>query len=106
MSFTTLQADIADNIHRTDLTAVIPGFIQRAEAFMFRELNIRDLETSVAGTSTGKLITAPADFAYLVKVISTIYDGRERLLDYLTDYTLSAPPAPDGRTGGWPARWH
>lgn len=93
MTYTTLKADIADNAHRTDLTAVIPGFIQRAEAFMFRELNIRDLEISVTGTSTGKLITVPADFAYLVKVTTAIHDGRERLLNYVSDYTLSAPPA-------------
>jgi hypothetical protein len=84
MTYATLQTDIADNLHRTDLTTKIPGFISRAEAFMFRELNVRDLETSATGTTTGSLITLPADFAYLVK-ITTTYNGREYQLDYAND---------------------
>ena len=83
-TYTILKAAIADNLHRTDLTSVIPDFISRAEAFMFRELNVRDLETSTTGTTTGGLITLPTDFSYLVKVTTT-YGGREYTLDYASD---------------------
>lgn len=95
MTYATLQTDIADNLHRTDLTTKIPGFISRAEAFMFRELNVRDLETSTTGTTTGGLITLPADFAYLVK-ITTTYGGREYTLDYGSD------PRAETATSGLP----
>lgn len=95
MTYATLQTAIADNTHRTDLTAKIPDFIALAEAFLFRELNIRDLETSTTGTTTGGLITLPADFAYLVKVTTT-YGGREYTLDYGGD------PRAETATSGLP----
>ena len=84
MNYTVLQAAIAENMHRNDLAAVIPGFIERAESFMFRELNIRDIETSATEVTTGNLITFPVDFAYLVKVTTTQF-GREYILDYAAD---------------------
>lgn len=95
MTYATLQTDIADNLHRTDLTTKIPGFISRAEAFMFRELNVRDLETSATGTTAAGLITLPTDFAYLVK-ITTTYGGREYTLDYAAD------PRAETATSGLP----
>jgi hypothetical protein len=95
MTYATLQTAIADNTHRTDLTAKIPDFIALAEAFLFRELNIRSLETSTTGTTTGGLITLPADFAYLVKVTTT-YGGREYTLDYGGD------PRAETATSGLP----
>jgi len=98
MTYTTLQTDIADNLHRSDLTTKIPGFISRAEAFMFRELNVRDLETSTTGTTTAGLITLPTDFAYLVKVTTT-YGGREYILDYAS-YPYAAT-ATDGLPYGY-----
>ena len=58
MTYTTLKTAIAENMHRTDLTTKIPDFIALAEAFLFRELNIRDLETSTTGTTTGGLYHA------------------------------------------------
>ena len=95
MTYTTLKTAIAENMHRTDLTTKIPDFIALAETFMFRELNIRDLETSTTGTTTGGLITLPADFAYLVKVTTT-YGGREYTLDYGGD------PRAETATSGLP----
>lgn len=95
MTYTTLKTAIAENMHRTDLTTKIPDFIALAEAFLFRELNIRDLETSTTGTTTGGLITLPADFAYLVKVTTT-YGGREYTLDYGGD------PRAETATSGLP----
>ena len=95
MTYATLKTAIAENTHRTDLTTKIPDFIALAESFLFRELNIRDLETSTTGTTTGGLITLPADFAYLVK-ITTTYGGREYTLDYGGD------PRAETATSGLP----
>jgi len=85
MSFTTLKADIADYIHRTDLTTQIPGFIARAENFMFRELNLREIETKVTGTTAGATISLPADFHTLIRITIT-YGGREITLNKATDH--------------------
>lgn len=85
MSFTSIKADIAAYIHRTDLTAQIPGFISLAENFMFRELNLREIETSVSGTTAAAVITLPTDFHTLVRITIT-YGGREITLDRATDH--------------------
>ena len=90
MTYTTLQTAIAENMHRSDLTTKIPDFIALAENFMFRELNVRDIETSTTGTTTGGMITLPTDFAYLVK-ITTTYGGREYTLDYAETATSGLP---------------
>ena len=59
--YDSLQAAIADELARADLTAVIPTFIQLAEADLNRTLRTRQMQVVVSGTSTGQLITLPAD---------------------------------------------
>lgn len=81
MNYSSLQTDIATYLHRTDLTADIAGFIERAEAFLFRELVLTDLETSASGTTSGGVITLPADFGNVRRLTVTSY-GIERNLDY------------------------
>lgn len=81
MTYATLKTDIANYLHRTDLTSVIPTFISLAESYMFRELDIRETEISVAGTTTSGYGTLPSDFGSLSK-ISVTYNGAARLLDY------------------------
>lgn len=81
MSYATLQADIAEYMHRSDLTAKIPTFISVAESSMFRELHIKDLQVSVTGTTTGAYVTLPTDFGSVVRITVT-YGGMERTLDY------------------------
>jgi hypothetical protein len=81
MTYATLQADIADYLHRTDLTALLPSFISRAEAFLFRELQVKDMGVSVAGTTTGEYANLPADFATVSRITIAI-GGVEYALDY------------------------
>lgn len=81
MTYATLQTDIASYLHRTDLTSVIPTFIALAESNMFRELDIKDTEISVSGTTTSGYGALPIDFGSLSKV-SVTYNGASRLLDY------------------------
>lgn len=93
MTYSELKTAIADFLHRTDLTAAIPQFIERAEAALFREINIKDLRVSVAGTTTGQYATLPADFGEVVRVTCD-YLGKEYDLDYGSqpvDYTVTAP---------------
>lgn len=55
--YSTLQAAIADELARADLTSVIPLFIQLAEADINRSLRNRFMQQTVSGTIDG-------DFAF------------------------------------------
>jgi hypothetical protein len=93
MTYSELKTAIADFLHRTDLTTSIPKFIERAEAMLFREINVKDLRVSAAGTTTGEYATLPADFGEVVRVTAT-YAGTEYDLDYgsqAINYTVTAP---------------
>lgn len=84
MTYATLQTDIAAQLNRTDLTAKIPGFIARAEAMLFRELQIRELQVSVDGTTTDDYSDLPVDFGTVSRVTMTT-NGFTRNLDYLAE---------------------
>ena len=88
MSYATLKTGIADYLHRTDLTAKIPGFITLAENFMFRELNLREIETKVTATASGATIPLPADFHTLVRITVT-FGGREMTLANAVNNSVS-----------------
>ena len=83
MNYSSLQTEIANYLNRTDLTAQIPTFIGLAESYLFRELHIKELETSVSSTTvTGGYATLPSDFGTLSK-ISITSNGTARVLDYI-----------------------
>lgn len=82
MNYTELQAQVANYLHRTDLTAQIPTFISLAEAFLFRELHIKEMQIAVDGTTTGGYATLPTDFGSVARVAVT-YNGASRSLDYV-----------------------
>ncbi len=89
MTFATLKTDVADYLHRTDLTPKMATFIALAEAALFRELQIKDLSVSVTGTTTGEYATLPADFGTVVRLTATVGDS-EYNLDYKAkDYTTT-----------------
>lgn len=94
MSYATLKTDVADYLHRSDLTAKMASFISLAESAMFRELNIKDMALSVAGTTTGEYATLPSDFGTVQRVTSTV-GSSEYTLDYKTqDYTVTGQTYP------------
>lgn len=82
MNYTDLKTQVANYLHRTDLTTQIPTFIELAEAYLFREFNIKEIETSVSGTTTDSYVTLPADFGSVSRVEVT-YAGATRSLDYV-----------------------
>lgn len=93
MNYGTLQVDVADYLHRSDLTAKMPSFIVLAEAALFREFEPKDLATSVTGTTTGEYATLPTDFSSVQRITATVGDA-EYNLDYRSpDYstTLTYP---------------
>lgn len=95
MSYATLQVDAADYLHRTDLTAKMPAFVTLAEAFLFRELMVKDTAISVVGSTIGEYGTLPTDFGTVSRITATVGDA-EYNLDYKSpDYstTLTYPSA-------------
>ncbi len=81
MNYSELQAQIAAYLHRTDLTAQIPTFIGLAESFLFREINVKELQTTATITTTGEYASLPADFGSLSKIEATV-NGVTYPLDY------------------------
>jgi hypothetical protein len=93
VNYADIKTAIESYMHRTDLTAQLPKFIQMAEATMFRELNLREFEMSVTGTAVDSYIELPADFGSVSRLTHTV-GGRERNIEYTNrpdDYTGSYP---------------
>lgn len=98
MSYSTLQTDVADYLHRTDLTTQLPSFVTLAEAVLFRELSIRDMAVSTDLTTTGEYCNLPADFGDVVKLTVT-YGGTETPLDYMSPaYSWTGTARPESYT--------
>lgn len=94
MTYTELKTNIAAWLHRTDLTDKIDTFIDLAEAVLFRELNVAELETTDTGTTSGATIWLPTDMGTLSKITIT-HAGRECTLDHATpNHSLSAGGVP------------
>lgn len=92
LNYTSLQTEVANYLNRTNLTSQIPTFIGLAEAYLFREVRIKDIEVSVSGTTASGYATLPADFGTLSKV-SVTSNGSTYNLDYQSD--PSTPTAVD-----------
>lgn len=93
MTYATLKTDVAEYMHRSDLGTIMPTLIRRAEAYLFRELSVKALATSVSGTTTGEYATLPADFQSMVKVTVT-YGSTEYTLDYKSESQVSSTSVP------------
>lgn len=81
MTYTELQAEVAAYLHRTDLTARIPTFIALAEAYLFRELQIRETQTRATLATVDDYADLPANFSSLSRITMS-GAGVEYALDY------------------------
>lgn len=89
-TYAILQTDIAEYFHKTNLTATIPKFISLAESYLFRELNVRELQISVAGTTiAGGYGTLPSDF-HSVARITVAHGSLTTDLDYMAVPVVSS----------------
>jgi hypothetical protein len=61
--YTNLQTEVISNSNRSDLTSLIPTFIQMAEADMKRRLKLVDFEGAENITVTSGSGSLPSDFA-------------------------------------------
>ena len=93
MNYDQLIERATSYMHRTDLTAQWPTFIATAENYLFRELDLREMELSATVTSLDGFITLPADFGRMGRLTRTA-DGAEADIPYnnRTDsYTATSP---------------
>jgi hypothetical protein len=87
-NYTDLQAALASNSNRSDLTSLIPDFIALAEAEMQRRLKLVDFETTATVTITGGSGSLPTGFA---GHRAAKWDGDEdRSLRYITPDRFNA----------------
>lgn len=84
VDYATLQTAVASGLHRatdTLLLAEMPRFVQLAELEIFRELPLRQVESTSTGTTSGATIAIPAGTASIER-ISITSNGRDYSLDY------------------------
>ncbi len=62
MSYTTLQADIASYMHRSDLTEIIPTWIALAEARINRDLRVPEMAVEATINTTDGVAPLPARY--------------------------------------------
>ena len=62
MTYATLKTDVADFIMRSDLTTVIPTFVQLVESRIRRDVRVRDMETTATATLTAQTEALPSGF--------------------------------------------
>ena len=82
-NYTDLQASLANWLHRTDLTAMIPDFITLAEARIARDLRLRSQVTSATlGTTAGvRAVDLPTGWLEFENV--TLTGNPDKQLTYL-----------------------
>jgi hypothetical protein len=59
---TSLKAEIAGWLHRSDLTAEIPGFIQLGENRIYRDLRVRQMETALSSAIASGVVAVPSGY--------------------------------------------
>jgi len=93
MSYSSLKTDVADYLHRTDLTAKMASFITLAEASLFRELFVKDTELIEVGATVGEYGTLPTDFGKVSRITATVGDSEYNLSYKSPDHktTLTYP---------------
>lgn len=62
IDYATLKSEVAAWLHRSDLTDQIPGFIQEGENRIYRDLRVRQMETTFTDTIANGTIATPASY--------------------------------------------
>jgi hypothetical protein len=99
-TYTTLKASIADTLHRSDLTSVIPDFVTLAEDKLNKRLRIRAMETRVTTTATSEYVALPDGFLAMRNF--QVNSSPRTRLEYATPEYLDKN-YPDSATTGTPA---
>lgn len=85
-TYTDLMAEIADYLHRTDLTAKIPGFITLAESEINTDMRMRLMESdqSLTLASGARTVALPARYSEPIRLDLVITGRTNETLRYLS----------------------
>jgi hypothetical protein len=64
-SYSDMKSLVARRMKRTDLTDYIPDYIALGEARIYRELRVRQMETTLSGTTASGVIALPSGYQEL-----------------------------------------
>lgn len=64
-SYSELQTAVANWVHRSDLTTLIPDFIMMGEKRIFRDVRCRVMESALSGTTASGSVAVPSDYLEL-----------------------------------------
>jgi hypothetical protein len=78
-SYATLQSEVALFLNRSDLTAIIPTFIQMAEADFNRRLRHWRQETRATLTLSGEYVALPTDWLETIRLDLDTATGARRI---------------------------
>lgn len=105
-TYAGLQASVADFLHDSELTAIIPDLIVMGEKRIFRVVRCRVMETAFSGTIANGVIAVPSDylefkFAYIDSTPTSNLSGTTASQIYAKFPTRSAQGKPTliGREG-------
>lgn len=88
-TYAELQTSVADWLHRSDLTAIIPDLITIAELRMNSDVTARDMETTATLTTVAgqRTLAMPTDVVETRRLIVSSTDPK-RVLDYIAPEKL------------------
>jgi hypothetical protein len=88
-TYAELKSQVADWLHRTDLTTNIPTFIQLAESKIDNSIKGRKLETVLTTTLTAgvNLLALPADYSSMKSIV--VLSNPTSTLELIPDHVLS-----------------
>ncbi|MDE2098898.1 MAG: hypothetical protein KGL39_16715 [Patescibacteria group bacterium] len=89
-TYSDLKSSIADWMHRTDLTAVIPDFIKMAETRLSADVTARsmDIKTNLVTVASTATVATPTDMVEMRRL--QIVSSYNTVLKYLSPDELSA----------------
>jgi hypothetical protein len=61
-SWATLNTEVMAWLHRPELTAEVPGFIQLGENRIYRDLRVRQMETALSSAISSGVIAVPTGY--------------------------------------------
>lgn len=98
-SYSTLQTEIANWLHRSDLTTYIQTFISLGEDRIYRELRVKTMETALSGAISAGVLALPSD--YIELKYAYVVDTNSFILQRTTPDALYQR-YPDRTAGGSP----
>lgn len=78
-TFATLKTAISDWTHRNDLTSYLDDFVKMAEARIFSDLKVKEMEARTTYTPTSRYLATPTGMTSIRRITASTTPPRELL---------------------------